>query len=79
MPYEGPGLARGGMRLWIRRVEGTEGAAWTIEEPLPPAIRILDLEHDLNELKREVEQQAITIQILESKRAGSVNGRGAAR
>ncbi len=58
------------MRRWTWRVEENDGAAWKIEEPLPPAIRILELEHDLNELKREVEHQALTIRILESKQIG---------
>ncbi len=58
------------MRQWTRRVEDNNGETWQMEEPLPPAIRILELEHDLNELKREVQHQAITIRILESKQIG---------
>lgn len=37
-------------------------------EPFIPARRVLELQHDIEELKRVVTHQALTIQILERKR-----------
>ena len=48
------------MRKWTLVDERTEMT-------LVPASRILELEHDIEDLKHEINHQAITIQILEKK------------
>ena len=60
------------MRKWTLTGEPDETMAWKIGEPLKPAIRILELEHDMMELKRQIQHQAITIQILENNRTADV-------
>ena len=56
------------MHRWTLMVERAEMTASYAGEPLVPAIRVLELEHDIEELKRVITHQAITIQILEKKR-----------
>jgi hypothetical protein len=48
------------VRKWSLTVERAEMT-------LVPASRILELEHDIEDLKHEINHQAITIQILEKK------------
>ena len=55
------------MRRWTTLVERSEMYGWKSDELLVPASRILELEHDLEELKRVVTHQATTIKILERK------------
>ena len=57
------------LRKWTMRV-GRDETAWRTDEPLTPTIRILELEHDLADLRREIQNQAITIRILENKYIG---------
>lgn len=55
------------MRRWIRTFDRPEMIAPEPGEPLVPAIRVLELEHDIEELRRVIANQAMTIQILEKK------------
>ena len=55
------------MRRWTTLVERSEMNGWKTDEPLVPASRVLELEHDLEELRRVVTHQATTIKILEKK------------
>ena len=57
------------MHKWTLMVEHSEMTASQPGEPFVPARRVLELQHDIEELKRVVTHQAITIQILERKRA----------
>ena len=56
------------MRRWTTVVARAEMNAAKAGGPLVPASRVLELEHDIQELKRVVTHQAITIQILERRR-----------
>lgn len=56
------------MHKWTLMVERAEMTASQPGEPLVPARRVLELQHDIEELKRVVTHQAITIQILEKKK-----------
>jgi transposase-like protein len=56
------------MHKWTLMVEHSEMTASQPGEPFVPARRVLELQHDIEELKRVVTHQAITIQILEKKR-----------
>ncbi len=55
------------MQKWTLMVERSETNGWRPDELLVPASRILELEHDLEELRRVVTHQATTIRILEKK------------
>ena len=57
------------MHKWTLMVEHSEMTASQPGEPFVPARRVLELQHDIEELKRVVNHQAITIQILEKERA----------
>jgi len=57
------------MRKWTLTGEREETTEWEIGEPPKPAIRILELEHDISDLKRQIAHQAITIRTLENNRA----------
>jgi transposase-like protein len=57
------------MHKWTLMVERAEMTAAQAGEPLVPARRVLELQHDIEELKRVVTHQAMTIQILEKKKS----------
>jgi transposase-like protein len=64
------------MRKWTLMVERAETIASAPVPRLVPASRVLELEHDLEELRRVITHQATTIQILEKKETPSPPGRG---
>ena len=55
------------MHKWTLMAGRPEMAASEPGGPVFPARRVLELEHDIRELKRKIEHQAITIRILENK------------
>ena len=59
------------MRRWTLMVGHGELTAAQAGEPFIPARRVLELQHDIEELKRVVTHQAITIQILEGRERGA--------
>jgi transposase-like protein len=55
------------MRKWTLMIESAEMTASQAGEPFVPARRVLELQHDIEELKRVITHQAMTIQILEKE------------
>ena len=55
------------MRKWTLMIEHEEMSALQAGEAFVPARRVLELEHDIRDLKRQIEHQAMTIRILEAK------------
>lgn len=55
------------LRKWMLMIERAEMTAADVEEPLVPASRVRELEREVEELRRLLGRQAVTLQVLEKE------------